>query len=211
MRSVILLVDFAPILDSDGDIEVEEQGGSVLHDVVPMTDVEDQILVHRALHADPESFGRLCRRYYRSLVAVADSILLDHHLAEDAAQETLAAACRQLPRLKKPERFGPWIVAICRNVAKDMRRERQRQRTPLHDGEPQAPDCREDRQDEVLAEALRRLPKHLREVIFLRFYNELSYQQMAQVLGATEEMVDGRLRRAKKKIAAFMKTKGIEL
>jgi RNA polymerase sigma-70 factor (ECF subfamily) len=208
---MIFLIDFAPILDSDWDIEVEEQGGSVLHDVVPMTDVEDQILVHRALHADPESFGRLCRRYYPSLVAVADSILMDHHLAEDAAQETLAAACRQLPRLKKPERFGPWIVAICRNVAKDMRREQQRQRTPLHDCEPQVQDCREDRQDEVLAEALRRLPKHLREVVFLRFYNELSYQQMAQVLGATEEMVDGRLRRAKKKIAAFMKTKGIEL
>ncbi len=57
-----------------------------------MTDLEDQILVRRALEADPESFGELCRRYYRSLVAVADSVLLDHHLAEDAAQEALAAA-----------------------------------------------------------------------------------------------------------------------
>ena len=51
-----------------------------------MKDLEDQILVRRALEADPESFSELCRRYYHSLVAVADSILLDHHLAEDAAQ-----------------------------------------------------------------------------------------------------------------------------
>ena len=54
-----------------------------------MKDVEDQILVRQALKTDPESFGELCRRYYQPLVAVADSILMDHHLAEDAAQEAL--------------------------------------------------------------------------------------------------------------------------
>src|SRR4030042_61278 len=93
-----------------------------------MRDLEDQILVQQALHGDPESFGELCLRYYNSLVAVADSILPDHHLAEDAAQEALAAACRDLAKLKKPERFGPWAVAICRNVARDMLRHIQQQR-----------------------------------------------------------------------------------
>ena len=92
-----------------------------------MTDPEDQILVQQALKVDPESFGELCRCYYNSLLAVANSILPDHHLAEDAAQEALVAACRQLPRLKKPERFGPWIVAICRNIARDMLRENWKQ------------------------------------------------------------------------------------
>jgi RNA polymerase sigma-70 factor (ECF subfamily) len=147
-----------------------------------MTNAEDHILVRRALQADPESFGHLCRRYYPSLVAVADSILLDHHLAEDAAQEALAHACRQLPRLRKPERFGPWVVAICRNVATDMLRDRQRQRAAVC-GEPQEPDCQEDWQMEIVAEALRRLPQHLREVVYLRFYNGLSYQQISGVLG----------------------------
>jgi DNA-directed RNA polymerase specialized sigma24 family protein len=110
-----------------------------------MTNAEDDILVRRALQADPESFGQLCRRYYPSLVAVADSILLDHHLAEDAAQEALAHACRQLPGLKKPDQFGPWVAAICRNVAKDMlpgppeSGTRGRMRSA-------APDCREDGQ-----------------------------------------------------------------
>jgi RNA polymerase sigma-70 factor (ECF subfamily) len=173
-----------------------------------MRDLEDQILVRRALEADPESFGELCRRYYHSLVAVADSILLDHHLAEDAAQEALAAACRQLPRLKKPERFGPWIVAICRNVAKDMLRERQKQRKPVEVCQKHESNCQDDDQKAILAEALQQLPQHLREVIFLRFYNEMSYEQMAKVLGATEQMIDGRLRRAKKKIAAYLTKKG---
>jgi RNA polymerase sigma-70 factor (ECF subfamily) len=175
-----------------------------------MTNVEDHILVRRALQADPESFGQLCRRYYPSLLAVADSILLDHHLAEDAAQEALAHACRQLPRLRKPELFGPWVAAICRNVAKDMLRNRQRQQMPVPDGEAREMDCPDDRQMEVVAEAMQRLPQHLREVVYLRFYNGLSYQQISGVLGASQESIDGRLRRAKKKIATFMKAKGFE-
>ncbi len=174
-----------------------------------MKEPEDQNLVQRALEADPESFGQLCRRYYSSLVAVADSILLDHHLAEDAAQEALAAACRQLPKLKKPERFGPWVVTICRNVAKDMLRERQRHRKPVEichgnncDGEP------DDDQRALLAKALKQLPDHLREVVFLRFYNEMSYRQMANVLDATEQSIDGRIRRAKKNLAIYLKKAG---
>jgi RNA polymerase sigma-70 factor (ECF subfamily) len=140
---------------------------------------------------------------------VADSILLDHHLAEDAAQEALVAACRQLAKLKKPDRFGPWIVVICRNVAKDMLRERQKQRKSVKACQPF--DCdieKDDEQKAILAEALKQLPWHLREVVFLRFYNEMTYRQMAKVLGETERVIDGRIRRAKKKIATYMKTVG---
>jgi len=173
-----------------------------------MTNEEDPILVRRALQADPESFGALCRRYYQPLVAVADSILLDHHLAEDAAQEALAQACRQLPKLKRHELFGPWVGAICRNVARDMLREKQKQRPPAPDGETQEPDPPDDGRTEILAEALRHLPQHLREVVFLRFYNEMSYQQMAGILGATPKSIDGRLRRAKKSIAAYLTKRG---
>jgi RNA polymerase sigma-70 factor (ECF subfamily) len=173
-----------------------------------MTDTEDDILVRRALRADPQSFGELCSRYYPSLVAVADSVLLDHQLAEDAAQEALAEACRQLGKLKKPERFGPWVAAICRNVARDMLRERRRQREPLADCPTQECDCSQDDRRAILDQALQELPGHLREVIFLKFYNQMSYQQMASVLGATEQMIDGRLRRAKKRIAEYLARKG---
>jgi len=175
-----------------------------------MANAEDDILVQRALQADPESYGQLCRRYYAALVVVADSILLDQHLAEDAAQEALAHACRQLPKLKKPEQFGPWVAAICRNVAKDMLRDRMRQRVPAGDCDPQAPDCPDDGQSEILTEALQQLPQRLREVIFLRFYDGWSYEKMAQVLGATPQSIDGRLRRAKKRIVAYLAKRGFE-
>jgi RNA polymerase sigma-70 factor (ECF subfamily) len=173
-----------------------------------MTDFEDHILVQRALQADPESFGELCGRYYPSLVAVPDSILPDHHLAEDAAQEALAEACSQLAKLKKPERFGPWVAAICRNVAKDMLRELRRQKEPLRDRPAQQCDCPDDDRKAILEQAVQQLPQRLREVIFLRFYNEMSYEQMAEILGATQQTIDGRLRRAKKRIAVYLARNG---
>ncbi len=173
-----------------------------------MADPGDDILVERALRADPQSFGELCSRYYSSLVALADSVLLDHQLAEDAAQEALAEACRQLARLNKPERFGPWVAAICRNVAKDMLRQRRRQAEPVADCPAQECDGSQDDRKAILDQALQELPGHLREVIFLKFYNNLNYQQMAKVLGASEQTIDGRLRRAKKRIAAYLAKKG---
>ena len=128
------------------------------------------------------------------MIAIADSILLDHHLAEDVAQEALATACRGLKTLKRQEAFGSWVGSICRNVARDyLVNER---------------DDVEDEQKEILAEAVAQLPQHLREVIFLRFYNKMSYEQMSKVLGATQQSIDGRLRRAKKKIAAYLAKKG---
>jgi len=112
--------------------------------------------------------------------------------------------------LKKPERFGPWIVTICRNVAKDMMQQFQKQRESAKAKVVQEPDCEEDERKAVLDQALQQLPQHLREVLFLRFYNEMSYEQMSSVLGATEQMIDGRIRRAKKKIAVYLKRKGFE-
>jgi RNA polymerase sigma-70 factor (ECF subfamily) len=174
-----------------------------------MADVEDEILVGAALQGKSECFNELCRRYYPTLVAVADSILLDYHLAEDAAQEALAAACRGLKTLKKPESFGAWVASICRNVAKDMLRRFPRQRDVTDANANYESDCVDDEQGKILSEALQQLPHNLREVIFLRFYNEMSYGQMAKVLGATQQSIDGRIRRAKKKIAAYLKKKGL--
>jgi RNA polymerase sigma factor (sigma-70 family) len=93
-------------------------------------------------------------------------------------------------------------------VAKDMLKDIQRQRKPAEVYCERQSDCQGDEQNAILDEALQQLPQHLREVVFLRFYNEMSYEQMASVLGATEQAIDGRLRRAKKKIAVHLKRKG---
>ena len=87
-----------------------------------MTETADANLVAAALKGDADSFSRLCERYYPALVAIAYARLSDRDLAEDAAQEALLTAFRDITRVKKPERFAGWLAAICRNIALDMAR-----------------------------------------------------------------------------------------
>lgn len=73
----------------------------------------DNTLIKGAIAGDGDCFTELCRRYYASMVAIGHSILGDRHLAEDAAQQAFAKAAVKLPALKRLEKFGPWLAAIC--------------------------------------------------------------------------------------------------
>ena len=172
-----------------------------------MTEPTDEILVRRALEGDTASFAALCQRYYPALVATAHAIAADGHLAEDAAQEAIAEACRRLRTLRKPHRFGAWLGAICRNVAKDMLTQRSRSRQ-VADGLA-APDPQDNGDEKAaLDRAVRALPDHLRQIVFLRYYNAMTYEQMSSVLGLSRQAINGRLRRARKRIANTMKANG---
>ena len=77
-------------------------------------------LVEAAQNGHLESFGALYEYYYSPMVALAYSMLGDIHLAEDAAQEAFATACRDLTRLRRKTKFAPWLAGICRNIARQM-------------------------------------------------------------------------------------------
>ena len=169
----------------------------------------DTALVNAAVSGDTDSFTELCRRYYPAMVAVAHSILGDRHLAEDAAQQTFAKAAVKLPQLKKRSKFGSWIAAICRNAAKDMARATER----LHLAEDLSVPAAGSGQDdaaEAVRQALGELTAPAREVIFLRFYDGLSYGQISAVLGISEQATNGRLRRAKKEMAEYLRRSGFD-
>jgi RNA polymerase sigma-70 factor (ECF subfamily) len=84
-------------------------------------------LIEAAVAGDIDSFGQLAERYYPSMVAIGYSVLSDHGLAEDVAQEAFARAIGSLKSLRNKARFGPWLARICRNVANDMVTARARQ------------------------------------------------------------------------------------
>ena len=69
-------------------------------------------VVERAQHGDRRAFERLASNQLDRLYGSAALILHDHDLAEDAVQETLMAAWRDLPRLRDPDRFGPWLHGV---------------------------------------------------------------------------------------------------
>ncbi|MHC4618011.1 MAG: RNA polymerase sigma factor [Planctomycetota bacterium] len=168
---------------------------------------EERQIVEAARNGDVESFGRLYERYYAAMVWLAYSIVAERSLAEDAAQQTFALACEKLAGLKEPGRFAGWLSGICRNVARQMVRERSRQ--VLVNDPPSAVEESEDEGvEEVTREAIGTLPEMYREALVLRYWNDMSYEQMAPILGICRSRVKGRLFRARRMVARYLKSKG---
>jgi RNA polymerase sigma-70 factor (ECF subfamily) len=173
-----------------------------------VNDRADNVLVEQAARGDGDSFTELCRRYYGPMVAVGHAIIGDRHLAEDAAQQAFAKAAVNLPRLRKPEQFARWVAAICRNEARDLARVRRESKTeelvePVEQVGPGA-----DEAGEAVKKALGQLSAEAKEVIYLRFYDGLSYEQISAVLGISEQAINGRLRRAKRQLAQYLRRDG---
>ncbi len=173
-------------------------------------DKSEKELVGSALRGDVDCFGELCKAYYGPLVAVAYSLLADHHLAEDAAQEVFARALRNLPQLKDAGRFGFWLCGICRNVARDMAREKSRL---VSTDDLSRLSAAAEPQDDALfvKEALNKLSESERELIVLRYYNSFSQERISSVLGITKAAVNSRLSRAKRRLAKYLRRCGLDV
>lgn len=166
-------------------------------------------LVEAAINGDTESFTELCQRYYPAMVAIAHSVLDDRHFAEDAAQETFAKAFCWLSKLRKKERFACWLATICRNVSRDMVRAESQLSNPEKLTKVVTSSEDEDNElTEAVREAVTSLSRSLKEVIFLRYYNDMAYDLISEVLGISETAVDGRLRRAKKMLMKYLHRSG---
>jgi RNA polymerase sigma-70 factor (ECF subfamily) len=169
----------------------------------------DTAIVIAAIKGDSDSFTQLARHYYPAMVAIAHSILGDRDLAEDAAQLAFARVAVKLPQLKDSRKFAGWLAVICRNAAKDMARRQNDGKIPK--GYPGAVDKpKRDDSKEIVKEALKKLSDSAREIIFLRYYDGLSYEQISSVLGISEQAINGRLRRAKKKMEEYLRRRGFK-
>jgi RNA polymerase sigma-70 factor (ECF subfamily) len=170
---------------------------------VQLVDRPDEDLVRAAACGDVDGFMELCRRYYPTMVAIARGILGDHHFAEDAAQEALARACRRLPSLNEPRRFGAWLATICRNQATDMvRRTPKMESLGARDVPADVPQQSADL--EAVRRAVESLPPESREVLYLKYRGDLSHQQMSDLLGISLQAVHGRLKRAKQAVREYL-------
>ncbi len=174
-----------------------------------MSECTDAELVEAARNGDVSSFGELYRRHYAKAVGIAYCALSDHYLAEDAAQEAFAVACRDLGRLRRADKFASWLIAICRKVARRIGRSKLRH--PLPEEMPLKGDHNtDDDSAEALRQSVRRLPKSAREVIVLHYFNGLSHDQISTTLGISPQAVHGRLIRARRKIAEDLRRNGLE-
>jgi RNA polymerase sigma-70 factor (ECF subfamily) len=156
-------------------------------------------LVEQAIGGDHDAFSELVRQSSRKLFAVATLILRDRTRAEDATQEALVAAWRDLSGLRDPDRFEAWLhrvlVRECYRAAKRERRrvEMEGQVQPL--GPSDDPGHVQAVRDE-LERGFARLPIDQRTVLVLHHYAGYTFPEIAETLGIPVGTAKSRVHRA---------------
>jgi RNA polymerase sigma factor (sigma-70 family) len=154
-----------------------------------------------------ESFGVLYEQYHGTMVAIAYALLGQRDLAEDVAQEVFVIACQDLAKLKRADRFGPWLAGICRNLARRLIRSQGRMTCVSMAFDVQARESDDSHQLDMLRDALDTLKPGERELIVLRYHDNLPYERIGSVLNISTRAVNSRLIRTKQKLAKHFKQK----
>ena len=170
------------------------------------TDLVDVI----AAQADRAAFATLYRRYLDRVYGYAFYQLGDHHDAEDATERIFLAALRAIPGFRdQGSTFRAWLFRIAHNTIANAHRTRARRPLePLPDWferpSPDADPARVVAMAEELREvryAIERMPEDRRQVILLRFVDELSTAEIAEVLDRTPGAVRVLLHRSLRDLA----------
>ena len=101
--------------------------------------VPDATLVLRTLNGDKTAFGELYDRYARLVRVISYDSTGEINKAQDLTQEVFLRAYAKLSELKNPDRFGPWLLGMSRNVAREYRRGKFRDRHVLVGLTPEEP------------------------------------------------------------------------
>jgi RNA polymerase sigma-70 factor (ECF subfamily) len=168
----------------------------------------DRELVVAAQHGDQAAFVDLVRSRGHRLFAVAYRILRDVDRAEDAVQDALVIAWRDLPSLRDPDRFDAWSQRLLANVCIAHAGRERRRITNLRvlpvDG-PAAPDQLLGIADrDQLDRAFRRLTPEERTVLALRYYIGYEPTEIAELLGSPPGTVRSRLHHAHRAMRAAL-------
>lgn len=146
---------------------------------------------------------RLMDRYGTEILRLCALHLGDPHLAEDAAQETMLRGWRRYGDFRREASERTWLTAIALNVCRDLLLSpwRTRRAGP----EALAGLVSEDEPyDDTPLRAVLSLPRKYREVVLLRYYEEMSLEEIARTLKVAPGTVSARLTRARRKLKPML-------
>jgi RNA polymerase sigma-70 factor (ECF subfamily) len=173
--------------------------------------ITDERLVELALDGDEQAFGTLVRRYQRRLTAFLSQLVGDVELARELTQEAFVRAWSALARFDPRYRFSTWLFRIAHNLGIDQLRRRRLKTVSLYrtdsegdEMEVVVADIDKDPlghlENRALASELREvidgLRPEYRELVLLRHFGGLSYQEIADFKGMPLGTVKNKLFRA---------------
>jgi RNA polymerase sigma-70 factor (ECF subfamily) len=175
----------------------------------------DEQLVERALAGDSDAFGEVVRRWERKIYALAYGITGSVEDARDAAQDTFIAAYRNLQGFRGEAKVSSWLHRIAVNQCiTRQRRARVRAETGYEDevaaagesflatpaGESPARASETEERAEAVRRAVASLPPELREVVLMKEFEDLTFQEIADALRIPLSTVKSRLYTALKQL-----------
>lgn len=175
-------------------------------------EAEERALIQRTLHGDQSAFACLVDKFRTPIYNLCYRMLASGGDAEDAAQETFLRAYTQLHTYQAERKFSTWLFAIASHLCIDMLRRRRYPSMPLdtvalwkqsNDPQPEDYALSEESSAEVRT-LLKLLPEKYRLVVVLRYWQDLSYAEIAEATDLSESAVKTQLHRARRMLADYM-------
>lgn len=173
-----------------------------------MAEPSDEQIAALVQKGDLESFGGLVERYEAKMTRYARKFLFNHHDGEDLAQEVFIKAFINIQSFDSKRKFSSWLYRIAHNEFINAIRKKKNEPLPFFDADTLLPhpSAREDpakeaennNLKEILDKSLAKIDAKYREPLVLFYFEELSYQEIAEILHIPVSTVGVRLARGKK-------------
>lgn len=177
----------------------------------------EQQLVARFVAGDQDAFAELVETYQRPVYNLTYRMLGEAGEAEDAAQEAFLRAYQHIDRYDATRPFKTWLLSIASNYCIDKLRKRRLtwlsidEPLPPHpalaspEGDPEDTALTDERQAAIQS-MLAELAPEYRAAVILRYWYDMSYQEIADLLDTTESAIKSRLFRARQALSDQLHT-----
>lgn len=174
---------------------------------------EEQVWLEQARQGDKSAFGQLIEAYQGPVYNLAYRMLGNRGEAEEAAQEAFIRAYTRLDTYDPSRKFSTWMLSITSNYCIDLLRKRRALLLSLDQPLPPHPALMSDRdenpeaqaadseQEQMVQALLEHLPEDYRQAVVLRYWYDLSYEEIAAIMDTTVSAIKSRLFRARRQLA----------
>lgn len=157
------------------------------------------------MDARTQAIEHLYRARFAGFCDALAAVTGSHDAARDAVQEAFARALRQRRRLRREESLAPWVWAIALRLALDSRPRYSSSEVDVGD-----PALLEPERDPELAAAIRSLPPRRRMIVFLRYFADFSYAEIAEACSVSPGTVAATLAQAHEALRASLAAEHVE-